>query len=376
MVVQQMHLKLETAIQKNASYQFDTFTREEFDDALNLAVERFIQTRFPAQPSAANPAGGTFPGSERGLMDLEAILEKNVRLPVFQLPESDPRYEPYMVFCPLPSNLLFRVNDRSFVVAAKDTMSGGSNCTPQSQTTTEQVSYHLFRVALPLYRKTDPCPYYKDLKLTAAKGSQPETLVDLSTTAYANGFEDQRQRFMVTDLLVQGLNKVVPLSGYWEQYDERFYNQELIWVIPATSGYTDLRLTLNGTTTAATRETITYTRVKVSGEAKATQSANRVLRSEPLYDQINHPFGKPRTTSPVSTIAGNRLYAYYTDNFGIVGITMDYLRKPRLISLALGQSCDLAAHTHQIIVDMAAEYLKLSAMSPDYQLKAADNARR
>ena len=55
---------------------------------------------------------------------------------------------------------------------------------------------------------------------------------------------------------------------------------------------------------------------------------------------------------------------------------IDYVRKPRQISLALNQGCELAGTAPRLIVDATIEYLKLVIENPSYQAVLQDNQIR
>jgi len=84
------------------------------------------------------------------------------------------------------------------------------------------------------------------------------------------------------------------------------------------------------------------------GETKVY--ANRLTKSEKLYNILGFSFSKTAYDSPVSLVHGNKIRVYY-DDFTISELYIDYIREPKEISGT--QDCELPESIHQEIVKMA-----------------------
>jgi hypothetical protein len=91
---------------------------------------------------------------------------------------------------------------------------------------------------------------------------------------------------------------------------------------------------------------------------------NRLVSTDELYQAKSHPFTKPNKNSPLSTIAGNYIFGYDNGEFIIEEFKIDYVRRPRRISLKHNQSCELHEGVHQQIVDLAVQYALSSTFNP------------
>ena len=61
------------------------------------------------------------------------------------------------------------------------------------------------------------------------------------------------------------------------------------------------------------------------------------------------------------------------ENFLVNGFKIDYVRKPRRVSLFLERGCDLPEGVHQKIGDLTVERILRIYSDPNYQSKAQEN---
>jgi hypothetical protein len=102
----------------------------------------------------------------------------------------------------------------------------------------------------------------------------------------------------------------------------------------------------------------------------------RVVDNAEVYTMNRNPFAKSNIDSPMATVSRDDLKVYQDGkSFILKGITLDYIRKPRVIDLSLNQDCELAEHTHQEIVDIAVKNVLEAIESPRYQTNSAEQLK-
>jgi hypothetical protein len=67
---------------------------------------------------------------------------------------------------------------------------------------------------------------------------------------------------------------------------------------------------------------------------------------------------------------------YRKESFIVTRFACDYIRKPRTISLALNQSCELAPQTHPKLIDLTIEILRLDIKDQAYPQTVQDTQLR
>jgi hypothetical protein len=100
----------------------------------------------------------------------------------------------------------------------------------------------------------------------------------------------------------------------------------------------------------------------------------RMVDIDELYKLQENPFNKASHRSPIACMTTDEVRILQdSKRYILKGSRMDYIRQPNKISLPLNQSCELAEHTHQEIVDQAVQYILELIESPRFQTKAAEN---
>ncbi len=83
------------------------------------------------------------------------------------------------------------------------------------------------------------------------------------------------------------------------------------------------------------------------------------------------PFRRTSERSALATITQRVLTVMGSKKFILKGVTFDYIRYPAKVDLSLNQSCDLADHTHDEIVDLTVQHILEVIASPRYQSNSA-----
>jgi len=115
-------------------------------------------------------------------------------------------------------------------------------------------------------------------------------------------------------------------------------------------------------------------RAEVSSQGADQWVPVRIVELDELYKVQENPFARGNAISPVASITADQVRILQnSERFILKGSRLDYIRQPEKISLPLNQSCELAEHTHQEIVDQAVQYILELIESPRFQTKAAEN---
>jgi hypothetical protein len=100
---------------------------------------------------------------------------------------------------------------------------------------------------------------------------------------------------------------------------------------------------------------------------------NRFLKTEVISRSLDSEVNKPTKDRPLSTISNDTFLFVYTDgSFIVKEIMLSYIKRPRKMSLASSQSCELPEFAHQEIIDRAVSYILLSTKDPAWQGKLQD----
>lgn len=95
--------------------------------------------------------------------------------------------------------------------------------------------------------------------------------------------------------------------------------------------------------------------------------SNRLVKQQDVDNFLQHSFGTAKS-SPICTIADNGVRVYYTDDYSVNGIILEYIRKPNTVSKEDSVDCDLDESVHDVIVDLAVAYASGAKMQENYQI--------
>ena len=100
-------------------------------------------------------------------------------------------------------------------------------------------------------------------------------------------------------------------------------------------------------TLTTSTETLYY---YIGGNGTEQIQTNRYAQQDDIYTMQQDPFNKTNAFNPLIMMHTNCIDILHDKTFFVKEFTISYLRKPKLISLSLNQSCELAEHTHAEIV--------------------------
>lgn len=355
-----MHLNLNQRLQEVASYKRDKFKPEELDLALNKAMFRFLEMGVDEN----------FEGTEVKLKHVAALMQKNKVQEPIQPQVGDTVYEDNILnsYVVLPPDFYWLINNRLEIIT--DPINCGTAPTLGTVTYTEYTAI----VPFPALGTT---PFFAN---TLVSSSTLGTLYT-SPTEIAAGFTSSNSKYVVVNNIIETLyRKRTDFKVYWERYRDTYNKNSFIFV--ATIPIGTMTVTSNAQSVAVAQSTTTYAIYNRGGipaitNKTITVSSAKIVPDDPLYDVLrNNAYYAPTPTMSIVNQTQDYLIFYRDKSFLITRSYTDYIRKPRTISLLLGQDCELADVTHPKILDLALELLKLDIKDPSYPQTVQDTQLR
>ena len=369
----EMHVEVLQGLQKVDAYAQQTFESEEIDLHLNKQQDRFI----------AELVGKEFEDKQLRLDYIRTLIVKNHVLQAY-VPVSgvDLFYEPDMVYAVLPPDYLHRVNDRSSILQS----TGYCRDLTSIITQIEQAEY-MAVVEFPETSLTVP-PYFTGFTIYKTEASI-ESPIYTMPAGFVGYLQDTEARFMLINNTLDFFNfdtafKATGTKVYWERYRGMYYPNSYIFIRSVPS-WTTIRIKtdtnddppLVGTALTVSFTSNTYKTLGLSTEdtdKKTSIAGNGMTEGDKIYDMNKNIYYRTSVMEPISAMADNMLFAYHDKSFIITQQVIDYVRKPRQISLLLNQSCELESVSARAdIVDRTVQYLKLILENPNHREILQDN---
>lgn len=360
MTVFELHLQLNQRLQEVASYKRDKFKPEELDMALNKAMFRLLETGVNSK----------FEDTEINLSQVKALIQKNKVSEVIIPQAGDPLYEDntLMGYTTLSPDLYWIINNRVETIQNPLDLS-----TAPILATTTLSEY----VAVIPFPALDTPPYFDNVSVVASVGGSLYT----SPSQIAAGFTSANSKYVVVNNILESFyKKISTLKVYWERYRDTYYKDSFIFVSTIPIG--TITLTSGNQTSVVLSTQTSYTiydrSLIATLPAKTVAiSSTKITQENDLYNTLSqNVFYSPRQTEPIVDHLQDYLVFYREISFIITRSYIDYIRKPRTISLLLNQSCELADSAHPKLIDLAVELLRLDTKDPAYQQTVADTQLR
>lgn len=357
MTVFELHLEIDQKLQEQGSFQTDRIFPEAIDLALNEAMQELIKDYSEI----------SFGDREKKLKAIEPLMVKNLLLPTIPSLITDTTYEPDAGYLYLPPDFLYGINYRGESVL--NTLDCEERPTLQTTTQTEYVA----TVAFPTTNLTVG-PYYNNFRIDRTG----PTAVYIAWPGLFDRIMSTDQKYEIVQSVLDTIN-VPRATGriYWEYYKDTYARNSFIIVSNTNlATFTISIFNADGTTPDATSagtqsgttQTI-YNRVPLSSQEgiEITYPELKFLEPDAIYKARRNNFTRSRSNSPHTARSGNYLWIYNGENFIVTAVLLDYIRKPRTISLALNQTCELDPTVHSEVVERAIEILKLNIQDPSAQ---------
>jgi hypothetical protein len=363
----EMHLEVLQGLQKVDGFQQDIFLPEEIDLHLNREQDRLVATLFNKE----------FEDKQLRLDYIKNIVTKNRQLEVYVPDPNEYGYEPNMVYGVLPNDYLHLVNDRSLVTFS----TAPGLCVDLGSVLTETVTERFAILPVP-ESSLSTGPYYKNFRLVATIGGSDVVLYTAPAVLQNQPGKEGIYSIIrnITEYNFTGY------TFYWERYRDMYYPNSFIILTDNTnvsqftfaSDRQDDSPDVSITEPVQTLDYLQYddTAVLEIASRVNTEVENRLVEADDMYELRKNVFFRTSKKEPVSSIDKGFIRIYREKNFIVTALTIDYIRRPRQISLHLNQSCELAGNAPRLIVDGCIEYIKRIIENPAYRVMQEDNITR
>ena len=228
-------------------------------------------------------------------------------------------------------------------------------------------SVKVWKLAYP--KSTKPTgPYYQSMILY--NGVTP--LFNFGSI-YGGGFPTKEDNFVpLQELLTYPYLR-------WEKFLDLRLNNNLLF-ISGSNQFTDAagiapKLNIDGTDYPFTLEK-EYTWKEPVLEPSGPLKSFRFIPHDTGETTLTSPYYKNAYQNPGGYWNNDTIHSEKYSSFTVLSMFLNYVRKPRTISLILGQHCELHTDYHKEICDLAVENIMSQIMSPAYQLKVSEDRLR
>lgn len=342
-----MHVDVQDQLQRLSSNRNRKLSADQIDWNLNRAQQVMVETavspvegsgRMKIKPEKDHILQGLFSG--RTPLTAGWVNDKYISI--------------------LPPDLQFLLDDGSGV---------SQICTGESKITGYEV-LHITRVSFPF--TTASQEYYKQIDLIYNNSTifSISALVQSRQQSYL-GLPAKDMHFYVRDLMIQQLGQL-GIKVYWERFYNLYYPYHLLFI--STTPVVPITLNMDGISYTGISEDLTQ---EIHSTTKqAILSPNTMISPDKGMATGNTPYFKTSYISPISELGPAVLYVYADKSFIVYNTVVNYIRKPRTISLSLGTDCQLSAGVHQQLCNETVQMIlnRISAEQPDWQEVAKQNA--
>jgi hypothetical protein len=372
--VLEAHIEVLQGLQKVSAYTEDMFNADEIDLQLTRQQERLLE----------EIVNKKFEDMQIGLDFIRPLIEKNIKLQLFIPGINEEIYEPGMIYGIFPPNYYHLVNNRSLVVTSSDASLCNDLTAYKNNTAVSQKVYTERICVLNFPAPTNPtAPFYYNVSLTlfSSAGNITKTL-----PAALNNLKSPNSWFSISNYILDNI-QFPGVRIYWESYRDVYAPKSFIFVTtdpnitsvniswPVSVGNPALAGDQTSGFTTTNYQVPNYLPANLTGYQQ-TQVANTLTETDEFYTQNLNAFYRSSKNNPKSQVSGDFLMAYEDKSFLISDLMVDYVRKPKHISLSLNQNFELAGDGPRIVVDRTVEFLKLAIENPTYQAVLNDNKVR
>lgn len=347
MTVKEMHVDVRDQLQRLSANRNRKLSPDQIDWNLNRAQQIMVEAavesvegsgRFRIKPGRTDVITGLLSG----------------RTPLYTSWITD-RYVSF-----LPSDFWYMLDDASSV---------GQICKGESKITTYSV-LNITSVAFPFSTSETP---YSSVELVYNNS----TLINLTALLLQRqksytGLSSTEEHFYVRDLLMQQLAGM-GISVYWEKFHTVNQPYTLLFVNNSATAI-PITLKLDGVDYVGTNQQLT---LEVHSTTRpSVLTANTMVSPDKGFATSSTPYFKTSYISPISEQGPSVLYTFADKSFIVYSTTINYVRKPRTISLSLGTDCQLSSSIHQHLCNKTVEMVlnRIAAGEPDWKEVAQQNA--
>lgn len=353
----QLHLEVNQRLQEVASFKRNKYFPEEIDLALNKAQYRLLEKGVDTN----------FQDNQINLSTVSALIQTNRSFDLIIPSTTDNLYEANILnsYTPIPPDLYWTINTRM------ETITDPLNCEQAPNLGTTTLSEYVAIIGYP-NPNTNP-PFYPGLSISS---SILGTIYSLPTEI-ATGVQTVQGKYFITQNILESFYRNKAVRVYWERYRDNY--QKGKFFIVSNSPLGSITITFTGGTPVTVNSVQTNYTIFNRGlinnlSSKEVQTSTaRVEEQDTLYQSLfqNHFFSS-NVEEPIISQTLDYFVTYRDKSFIISRLSVDYIRKPRTISLSLNQTCELADNTHPRLVDLAVELLRLDTKDQAYNASVQD----
>lgn len=343
MTPQEMLIGVDLQLEKINSNAISSFEVDEKLWFLNEECIRFIKQRVRPQ---SNDKQLGFQADQKRYDDLESLIT-STSLSVYPNP-----LDSNSVFTYLPANYFSLTNDRSLT---KDLC--GATYNPSTS------SINVFTTCYTL--PTDSFDLFLTLKVYI-NGNIIFKVADY----FPGGIPNNSSKFELISMLIDIINTIPNFEAKYENYLDKYCIGAI--VVASTNNVT---FTMKNNYTKVgpvanfdqNMSIVTTSLTKISSLSGSKEHENRLTKSSKHHKLLDTNFGTTFNHSPISILQQDKLIVYHNKKFILSLLNIDYIRRPRKISLSLNQSCELNEDVHDEIVAGTAKRLAGITSSDSYR---------
>lgn len=266
------------------------------------------------------------------------------------------------------------VNDHYISLLPSDfwrLLDDGSRVSQLCKGDTKIISYevmHVTSVQFPF--STASSNYYQSLKLNYNNS----TLIDITNLLLQRqktftGLPSKEMHFYIRDFLISELTRL-GIRVYWEDFYNIHAPYTLLFV--STSPTVPITLQLDGIDYVGTYQDRTL-EIHSSTQLSVLSPNTMTSADKGLATGIT-PYFKTSWISPISEQGAGIIATYADTSFIVYSTTINYVRKPRTISLSLGTDCQLSPDVHQELCNRTVEMILNRITDPAWEEVTKQNA--
>lgn len=335
MNIREQHIEINQSLQKVAANRTRKFLSEEIDWVLNKMLSRFIHLKLRPRH------GGKFSFDQADLDAIRPLLVK-ATLPAYIDTEFPNRYKVF-----LPTDYNYLIADYSYLY--------NNACVSEPLIPVSSLLY--LRWLKQAYTNKVNTPFYQTASISIDGTNTINIPADLPYENTYTGYSSKPDISFLSPWIIHTLNQRLKfdIQAGFERYGD-FYKADN-YVFVSSRSMVAPSLIFDGINVTLQEEQIVELQ-KYTSDVTTLPIANRLESSEDVPDMLTEPFYKPTIQSPISELQGQTLYIYADTNFTVINCGLNYIRKPRIMSLTLGSDCELASPFCQTLCDLAVQYIK------------------
>lgn len=336
MDIHEMHVSIDTIIQKTNSHQRRDILAEHKDLVINWAINEYINSKIK---SSTSPAG--FEETEVEANALQGLLKTFVPVRAFLNRDND-----YVYDIEMPADFRNFV-DLSLMTVPEDCIAAGTK-------SIRDFEHYLYTFKIPTPKGSGP--YYKSIEFKVD---------DITIKKESEGISDPQFKRIVLNAILDA-NIFPPSDIYWELHPNRLRQPDTL-VFKSFDEVPNISLKIDGVV-------VPPTKVKRSPDYcvapnPPTFSEVRRVKNEYIGKYEASEFHKSHFQSPLISLSENVVKILHGGRFIVTIGNLSYIRKPAEVNLYLGIDCDIpdTQGQHKQICALAAQELMLNNGDPNWQ---------